>query len=118
LPDPIAIDPSGFEFGITIHQGMTWDRLRYPRGLCRSSMGKSPATSYYVRRRHRLWSVEVFFDGEGKIFLDNGWRCFARRHAIEVGHFVVFKYDGHIMLTVKAFDNTMWHRHYHTDEDD
>jgi hypothetical protein len=33
-----------------------------------------------------------------------------RPHAIEVGHFVVFKYDSHIMLTVKVFDETMYRR--------
>jgi hypothetical protein len=39
-------------------------------------------------------------------------------HAIEVGHFVVFKYDAHGMLTIKVFDEAMCRRHYHSDEDD
>jgi hypothetical protein len=38
--------------------------------------------------------------------------------SIEVRNLVVFKYDGHDMLTVKVFDETMCHRHYDTDEDD
>jgi hypothetical protein len=29
-PEPVAIDLSGFEFGVTIHLGMDWDRLRLP----------------------------------------------------------------------------------------
>jgi hypothetical protein len=48
----------------------------------------------------------------------DGWWWFTRVHAIEVGHFVVFKYDSHDMLTVKVFDETICHHHYHTDEDD
>jgi hypothetical protein len=38
-----------------------------------------------------LGSVEVLFDGQGRMYLHNGWRRFACAHAIEVGHFVVFK---------------------------
>jgi hypothetical protein len=45
------------------------------------------------------------FDGEGQMFLHNGRRSFA--HTVEVGHFVVFKYDDHCVFTVKAFDETM-----------
>jgi hypothetical protein len=52
------------------------------------------------------------------MFLHNGWRCFAHSHAIEVGHFVVFKYDGHCDFNVKAFTATMCRRHYHSDEDE
>jgi hypothetical protein len=65
-----------------------------------------------------LWSVKVMFDGEGKMFLNNGWRRFAHTHAIKVRHFVVFKYDGHDILTVKVFDETMCRRHYHNNQYD
>ncbi|KAK1652272.1 hypothetical protein QYE76_070077 [Lolium multiflorum] len=65
-----------------------------------------------------LCSAEVMFDGEGQMFLHNGWRRFARSHTIEVGHLVVFKYDGHGIFTIKVFDETICRRHYHTDEDD
>jgi hypothetical protein len=46
------------------------------------------------------------------LYLHNDWRRFTHVHAIEVGHFVVFKYDGHDMLIGKVFDETMWRRHY------
>ncbi|KAK1613270.1 hypothetical protein QYE76_036945 [Lolium multiflorum] len=68
--------------------------------------------------RPGLWPSEVMFDGEGQMFLHNGWRCFARSHDIEAGHFVVFKYDGHNDFSVKVLDGTMCRRHYHSDEDD
>jgi hypothetical protein len=51
------------------------------------------------------------------MFLHNGWRRFARSHAIDVGHFDVFKYDGHRDFSVKVFDEIMCCRHYHSDED-
>jgi hypothetical protein len=59
----------------------------------------------------------VTFDGKRQTFLYKGWRCFARSHAIDVGHFVVFKYDGYGEFIVKVFDETMCHRHYHSYED-
>jgi hypothetical protein len=66
---------------------------------------------------NKLWPADVMFDGEGQMFLHNGWRRFARSHAIDVGHFDVFKYDGHRDFSVKVFDEIMCCRHYHSDED-
>jgi hypothetical protein len=63
------------------------------------------------------WSMEVMFNRLGQMYFHNRWRRFVCAHAIEVGHFVVFKYDSHGMLTVKAFDETMCRHHYHSNED-
>jgi hypothetical protein len=41
-----------------------------------------------------------------------------RSHAIKVGHFVVFKYNGHDVFIVKVFDEIMCRHRYHTDKDD
>ena len=65
----------------------------------------------------RLWDVEVVFDGEGHMYLDRGWEQFARVHGLELGHFLVFSYDGSAVLTVKVFDLSMCRRHYHPDDD-
>jgi hypothetical protein len=62
--------------------------------------------------------MEVLVDGQGKLLLHNGWRHFTHVHSIEVGHFVVFKYEGHDMVTVRFFDEIMCHCHYHADGDD
>jgi hypothetical protein len=51
------------------------------------------------------------------MYLHNGWMQFTRANAVKVRHVVVFNHDGHDMLTVKVFDETIFHRHYHTDED-
>jgi hypothetical protein len=39
-------------------------------------------------------------------------------HTIKVRHFVVFKFEGYNILTVKVFGETMSCHHYHSDEDD
>jgi hypothetical protein len=63
-----------------------------------------------------LWPAEVMFDGEGQMFLKNGWKRFARSNDIEAGHFIVFKYDGNGEFSVKVFNETMCRRRYHSDE--
>jgi hypothetical protein len=38
-------------------------------------------------------------------------------HTIKAECFIVFKFDGHIMLTIKVFNETMCRSCYHSDED-
>ena len=66
---------------------------------------------------HRLWDVLVVFDGEGHMYLGPGWEHFARAHELQLGYFLVFRYDGDAMFTVKMFDNTMCRMYYQHDDD-
>jgi hypothetical protein len=59
--------------------------------------------------------VEVLFNRYGEMYLITGWKKFARAHQIEAGHFILYRYDGEAMLTISVFDETMCHRHYHSD---
>ena len=65
----------------------------------------------------RLWDVLVVFDGEGHMYLGPGWEHFARAHELQLGYFLVFRYDGDAMFTVKMFDNTMCRMYYQHDDD-
>ena len=62
--------------------------------------------------RRRLWDMVVVFDGEGHMYLGPGWDHFARAHELQLGHFLVFRYDDDAMFTMKMFDNTMCHVYY------
>ncbi|KAK1654021.1 hypothetical protein QYE76_071826 [Lolium multiflorum] len=66
----------------------------------------------------RLWTVEVLFDGQGRMYLDKGWEKFAIAHGVDFGWFVHFKYEGDDVLTVKVFDGTMCRRYYYSDDED
>ncbi|XBH94465.1 hypothetical protein VPH35_085239 [Triticum aestivum] len=66
---------------------------------------------------HRLWKVLVVFDGEGHMYLGPGWEHFTRAHELQLGYFLVFRYDGDAMFTVKMFDNTMCRMYYQHDDD-
>ncbi|KAK1678254.1 hypothetical protein QYE76_039102 [Lolium multiflorum] len=66
----------------------------------------------------RLWTVEVLFDGQGRMYLDKGWENFAIAHGVDFGCFVHFKYEGDDVLTVKVFDGTMCRKYYYSDDED
>ncbi|XBI80955.1 hypothetical protein VPH35_089966 [Triticum aestivum] len=66
---------------------------------------------------HRLWDVLVVFNGEGHMYLGSGWEHFARAHELQLGYFLVFRYDIDAMFTMKMFDNTMCRMYYQHDDD-
>ncbi|KAE8821643.1 B3 domain-containing protein [Hordeum vulgare] len=52
-------------------------------------------------RLRRMWDVEVVFDTDGSMYLDRGWKQFVRAYDLQQGYFLVFRYDGNAMFTVK-----------------
>ncbi|KAK1642194.1 hypothetical protein QYE76_059999 [Lolium multiflorum] len=65
----------------------------------------------------RLWTVEVLFDGQGRMYLDKVWENFAIAHGVDFGCYVHFKYEGDDVLTVKVFDGTMCRKYYYSDDE-
>ncbi|KAK1696183.1 hypothetical protein QYE76_012880 [Lolium multiflorum] len=94
--------------------------LELPKKFADYLDGKEPA-KVYLRAADcgpRLWTVEVLFDGQGRMYLDKGWEKFAIAHGVDFGWFVHFKYEGDDVLTVKVFDGTMCRRYYYSDDED
>ena len=60
----------------------------------------------------RLWDVEVVFDTDDHMYLCRGWEQFVRAYDLRHGYFLVFRYDGDDMLTMKVFNTTMCRMHY------
>ncbi|KAK1615178.1 hypothetical protein QYE76_020695 [Lolium multiflorum] len=99
---------------------MSWDRLHLAQRFASIIDGQEPHHVFMCvsGAATGMWPAKVMFDGEGQMFLHNGWRRCARSHTVEARHFVFIKYDIHEDFSVKVFDETMCRRHYHTDEDD
>ncbi|XBI60366.1 hypothetical protein VPH35_041305 [Triticum aestivum] len=109
----------GFEFfEIVIEKSCS--RQRLPHKFAKMLAGREP---HKVKLREagsghrRLWDVLVLFDAKGHMYLGPGWEHFARDHDLQLGHFLVFRYDGDAMFTVKMFDNTMCRMYYQHDDD-
>jgi hypothetical protein len=60
-PDAIAIDLSGFEFSVTIHASMGWDRLQLPGKFASIVDGQElhSVVLHVSDGTTGLWSVEV-----------------------------------------------------------
>nr|XP_040258598.1 B3 domain-containing protein Os03g0212300-like [Aegilops tauschii subsp. strangulata] len=65
---------------------------------------------------HRLWDVEVVIRND-HMYLCRGWEQFIRAYDLRHGYFLVFRYDGDAMLTVKVFNTTMCRMRYQDDDD-
>ncbi|CAN1170424.1 Putative B3 domain-containing protein Os03g0621600 [Linum perenne] len=52
------------------------------------------------------WGVEVIRNNEGIWFCNKGWQRFAEFYSLDFGHFLVFKYKGHSIFSVRIFDRT------------
>jgi B3 DNA binding domain len=46
------------------------------------------------------------------LYLDGGWSNFAEEHDLHTGYFVVFRYEGNMVFTVKVFDETCCLKEY------
>nr|XP_040243783.1 B3 domain-containing protein Os03g0212300-like [Aegilops tauschii subsp. strangulata] len=64
----------------------------------------------------RLWDVELVIR-YGHMYLCRGWEQFYRAYDLRHGYFLVFRYDGDTMLTVKVFNTTMCRMRYQDDDD-
>nr|XP_020186939.1 B3 domain-containing protein Os03g0212300-like [Aegilops tauschii subsp. strangulata] len=65
-------------------------------------------------RRH--WDVELVIR-YNHMYLCRGWEQFYYAYDLRHGYFLLFKYDGDAMLTMKVFNTTMC-RMRHMDDDD
>ncbi|XBI16087.1 hypothetical protein VPH35_058407 [Triticum aestivum] len=109
----------GFQFfEIVIKKSCS--RQRLPDKFAKMLAGREP---HKVKLREAgsglrtLWDVLVVFDGEGHMYLGPGWEHFTRAHELQLGYFLVFRYYGDAMFTVKMFDNTMCCMYYQHDDD-
>ncbi|KAK1647704.1 hypothetical protein QYE76_065509 [Lolium multiflorum] len=113
LPPPPSTLPLIIEeFFIIVYEDPLVKKVRTPKKFADYLDGKEPA-KVYLRAADcgpRLWTVEVLFDGQGRMYLDKGWEKFAIAHGVDFGWFVHFKYEGDDVLTVKVFDGTMCRR--------
>ncbi|KAE8799444.1 B3 domain-containing protein [Hordeum vulgare] len=65
----------------------------------------------------RPWGVVLVLNTYDHMYLGRIWEQFANTHVLWIGHFIIFSYDGDVMFTVKVFNMSICHRHYHDNDD-
>lgn len=59
----------------------------------------------------KFWHINLHQEGSD-LYLDGGWSDFAKEHDLSTGDFVVFRYEGNMVFTVKVFDVTCCLKEY------
>ncbi|KAK1610154.1 hypothetical protein QYE76_033827 [Lolium multiflorum] len=108
-----------FEF-VVVLKGDPLGIQKLPDKFADFVAGNEPAVMHLrgVRCDCCRWSLDMLFDGRGKIYLQTGWEKFARYHDLEAGCVLIFSYLGEADMSVKVFNETHCHRHYHGDTDE
>ncbi|KAE8774955.1 B3 domain-containing protein [Hordeum vulgare] len=112
-------DSEGFEF-FTIILEKSSSRQVLPDNFVKMLDGHRPQNMKLRQAGnglHRLWDMEVVFDTYGSMYLDRGWKQFVCAYNLCHGYFLVFRYNGNAMFTMKVFDTTMCCRRYQDDDD-
>ena len=63
-----------------------------------------------------LWDMELVIT-YGHMCVCRGWEQFYHAYDLRHGYFLLFRYAGDAMLTVKVFNTTMCHMRYQDDDD-
>ena len=84
-------------------------------------MGEDPPNNVKLRQAgsgfRRQWDVELVIK-EGHMYLSRGWEKFYRAYDLQLGYFLVFRYDDDAnMLIVKVYNKTMCRMRYAADDD-
>jgi hypothetical protein len=57
--------------------------------------------------------VEVLFERQGAIYLDQGFDKFSHEHDLEVGYLLHFFYKDDGERSIKVFDDSSYRKYYH-----
>jgi hypothetical protein len=80
---------------------------KFTRGHLAAEPGLRRAT--LVSPLKKFWHVDVVRDGHGgedDVYFAGGWAEFVRANGLEEESFLVFRYEGNMVFTVKAFDTS------------
>ncbi|KAL6649462.1 hypothetical protein ACP70R_013686 [Stipagrostis hirtigluma subsp. patula] len=94
--------------------GFTEKRLSLPGKIARALGERRDVKLRLVGGGGRLWDAKVVADEDhgGDMYLDHGWKQFARAHDLRDGHLLVFRHDGAGVLAVTVFDASTCRRDY------
>lgn len=81
---------------------MSSEQLRIPQAFIRKYRGLVHEKVKLKGLGGKSWDVKVE-EINGGVFIKNGWRKFVADHSLKLGEFLVFKYEGNSLFSVKIF---------------
>ncbi|KAJ3697555.1 hypothetical protein LUZ61_001260 [Rhynchospora tenuis] len=79
--------------------------LRIPKKFYKHLPTVLPKWASLVTQSCKIWRVDVHQNEEG-IYFSRGWSEFVKAHDLQLGYFLLFRYEGKMIFTVKVFDTT------------
>lgn len=52
----------------------------------------------------KCWHVDLLKCNDSNLYFTTGWKAFTQAHDFIVGLFLVFRYEGNMVFTIKVFD--------------
>nr|POE44659.1 hypothetical protein CFP56_78169 [Quercus suber] len=103
VDDPAHL-PTHF-FKIIMPQTLQEGKLWIPKKFIRDYGSHLSDVAYLRIPNGTKWKVKLT-KSDGEVCFGNGWCEFASSHALALGHFLVFRYDGNSEFSVLIFDAT------------
>ncbi|XP_059658650.1 putative B3 domain-containing protein At5g66980 [Cornus florida] len=77
-------------------------QLCVPPAFIKHFNGTIPTKAILKDLSGKCWHVEME-DVENGVFIKNGWQCFVNHYSVELGDFLVFRYNGNSLFNVRIY---------------
>ncbi|XP_039010287.1 B3 domain-containing protein LOC_Os12g40080-like [Hibiscus syriacus] len=98
-------------FKIILESTIRDNRLGIPRKFARDYGNTLSSPVFFEVPNGEVWELELIKLEDG-IWVQNGWRKFVEHYSLELGHFMVFRYQGNCRFHVLIFDRSASEIHY------
>ncbi|GMI66003.1 hypothetical protein HRI_000269600 [Hibiscus trionum] len=98
-------------FKVILESTIRDGKLGIPRKFARDYGNTLSSPVFFEFPNGEVWELELT-KHEDEMWVQNGWRKFAEHYSLELGHFLVFRYEGNCHFHVLIFDRSASEIHY------
>ncbi|KAL4362756.1 hypothetical protein GQ457_04G018210 [Hibiscus cannabinus] len=98
-------------FKVILESTIRDDKLGIPRKFARDYVNTLSSPIIFEFPNGEVWELELT-KLEDEMWVQNGWRKLAVHYSLELGHFLVFRYEGNCRFHVLIFDTSASEIHY------
>ena len=84
------------------------EKMPIPAKFMRRHLAAEPGLrrATLVSPLKKFWHVDVVRDGDDDVYFAGGWAEFVRANGLEEENFLLFRYEGNMVFTVKVFETS------------
>ncbi|MBA0770146.1 hypothetical protein Gotri_018818 [Gossypium trilobum] len=108
--DGYSPEPYHF-FKVILESTIRDGKLGIPHKFAKDYGSKLSSPVFFEVPNGEVWELELM-KLDGKLWVQNGWRKFTEHYSLELGHFLVFRYQRNCRFQVLIFDRSASEIHY------